>query len=1011
MRARSPKTTVDNQLPLLSPPPATRAALCTCGLPSKLLSFLEAGRQASGICLLIAVAMASAVGLAQEAPSTNGCLGYFPFNGNGNEALSGRPSIVFGATLTADRLGNPDSAYLFPTSSIAYINLGPGLGTARDADQTITWWEKHSISAMSIMPYFSGYVSPTERWDFTERCDLPSDGLASRIVISSFDSSAGYAAVASEFKKSDGEWTHHAVLFRGTNSVDYYQDGALVSTGSGLQRVLGDLYLGVVAYSFPDPSAGETGGLAVLGAYRGALDEFRFYDRALSASEVNDVFLHGGPFLPQTISFPAMADVAFSTNAVPLSATASSGLPVSFRVVSGPGAIAGGSLTVSGTGIVSVAAEQHGSGKYRAAESGTNLFTVGQGSQWISFPSLPDATFSPNAGSIQLQATASSGLTVSFTLLSGPARLETSSLVLTGAGTVSVSATQAGDANYHPAEPASISFTVLKATQQITFAQLPDVVMTNATNSLTLQATVSSELPVSFSLVSGPATLHSNTLTFRGAGTVTVTANQAGDDNYLPAEQVTQSFSVTWPAVGSTAWYPFNGNATEAFSGRPSIVFGATLTADRFGNPDSAYLFSTSNVTYINLGPGLMRGGEVEETISWWQLSRSGGVALCGYNSPGSVWSLQTQPFILSSNFNVHGISMANAQVLSGYYRTPLLPIITNWAHYVLVAYGTNNLELYCNGHRLPMDDRIGTALRASGDLYLGTGVDVYPYPNAAGGLFASGFDGALDDVHIYNRALTPSEIEKLYLDEAQVTNAPPVAWDPSLPAFLTNGLIAYYPLDGQAWDLSGNGHHGTMLHVEMAPNRFGVDGKAVRFPADIDTAITIPGQFLPAGDDPMTITLWFRLENPTLPPGPGFSKYPVLDGQGDSYMDWNFHLILQGNGVDISPIVEVFDPSGVVGGVGTWSLFAAGENALAWHQLVISFRGKAESALFLDGHRVSWGQSGTGNHRNRAELLYLGWAPRNRCLGGSLDDVRFYNRSFTDAEAREQYAYESARH
>src|SRR5207248_1316313 len=60
---------------------------------------------------------------------------------------------------------------------------------------------------------------------------------------------------------------------------------------------------------------------------------------------------------------------------------------------------------------------------------------------------------------------------------------------------------------------------------------------------------------------------------------------------------------------------------------------------------------------------------------------------------------------------------------------------------------------------------------------------------------------GDIDDVRIYNRALSDSEVQQLYVYES----SPP-------QSFLTNGLVAYYPLNGNANDTSGNGNNGTLV-------------------------------------------------------------------------------------------------------------------------------------------------------------------------------------------------------
>ena len=64
-----------------------------------------------------------------------------------------------------------------------------------------------------------------------------------------------------------------------------------------------------------------------------------------------------------------------------------------------------------------------------------------------------------------------------------------------------------------------------------------------------LAATASSGLPVTFAVVSGPATIAGNSIQVTGPGTVIVQASQAGDPFTLAAPAVTQSFNVTAPAV------------------------------------------------------------------------------------------------------------------------------------------------------------------------------------------------------------------------------------------------------------------------------------------------------------------------------------------------------------------------------------------------------------------------------------------------------------------------------
>src|SRR5205823_9521312 len=90
-------------------------------------------------------------------------------------------------------------------------------------------------------------------------------------------------------------------------------------------------------------------------------------------------------------------------------------------------------------------------------------------------------------------------------------------------------------------------FTVVKKDQTITFGAL--AAKTYGDAPFTVSATASSGLTVSFSIVSGPATISGSTVTITGAGTVTVRAAQSGDANWNAATSVDQSFSVAKKTV------------------------------------------------------------------------------------------------------------------------------------------------------------------------------------------------------------------------------------------------------------------------------------------------------------------------------------------------------------------------------------------------------------------------------------------------------------------------------
>jgi parallel beta-helix repeat protein len=283
----------------------------------------------------------------------------------------------------------------------------------------------------------------------------------------------------------------------------------------------------------------------------------------------------------QTITFPAIGEKSYSSRAFPLNATASSGLTVSYRVVSGPATISGNMLTTTGVGTVTVEASQTGNTSYNAASPVQQNFAVAKADQTITFPDIPNKIIGDP--SFALNATASSGLTVTYKVTSGPATVSGNIVTITGAGTVWIEASQPGNANYNWANATSQSFyvatasTTTKSNQTITFPAIGSKTYGDPT--FALNASASSGLPVTYRIVSGPATVSGNTVTLTGVGTVTVEALQSGSTAYNAAAPVRQSFDVlsqsrTVGTVSQTITF-----GTLAYKTYNSGLFQLTATA------------------------------------------------------------------------------------------------------------------------------------------------------------------------------------------------------------------------------------------------------------------------------------------------------------------------------------------------------------------------------------------------------------------------------------------------
>ncbi len=141
-------------------------------------------------------------------------------------------------------------------------------------------------------------------------------------------------------------------------------------------------------------------------------------------------------------------------------------------------------------------------------------------------------------------------------------------------------------------QSAQLSGAASQVGQTVTFGTLANVIYGNAP--LAVNATASSGLPVTLSVVSGPAVVSGNMVTVNGAGSITLEADQAGSIQFSPAQPVQQSFiagkavltvtaqsaSMTYaaavPALTSSIVGLVNGDNLGAVSGTASLTTTAT---------------------------------------------------------------------------------------------------------------------------------------------------------------------------------------------------------------------------------------------------------------------------------------------------------------------------------------------------------------------------------------------------------------------------------------------------
>jgi Concanavalin A-like lectin/glucanases superfamily/Putative metal-binding motif/Secretion system C-terminal sorting domain len=222
------------------------------------------------------------------------------------------------------------------------------------------------------------------------------------------------------------------------------------------------------------------------------------------------------------------------------------------------------------------------------------------------------------------------------------------------------------------------------------------------------------------------------------------------------------------------AWYPFNGNANDAVGTVHGSVTGATLTQDRFGNPNSAYYFD-GDYDFINLGNTDYIRPKNAITICGWftyeypeNIGKNGRALIScteqgGYNM---IYEYDSRAFPFRFQLNGH------YQPIYSFKDT----ILSGWHHFAATFDGSKAI-LYMDGkYRGKYNCWSGCEVQYSHyDVNTYIGVDATSPYEIPGHYFdpVSFWKGKIDEVKIFNVALTGQQV----LDEYNRPNVPQNTW------------------------------------------------------------------------------------------------------------------------------------------------------------------------------------------------------------------------------------------
>jgi hypothetical protein len=193
---------------------------------------------------------------------------------------------------------------------------------------------------------------------------------------------------------------------------------------------------------------------------------------------------------------------------------------------------------------------------------------------------------------------------------------------------------------------------------------------------------------------------------------------------------------------GLQAYYPFSGNAKDmSGNGHDGVIYNATPAADKNGNGNSAFYFNgASSISAANFSPASFTGMTF---AAWIKSDKTSPRSTIMQHGGGVMYTNLFTERKLVTAFDGSGNNNSTADQTNA-------DVVTNsWQHVVATNDGTTTRQ-YVNG--VLEKSYSETYLQASNGLYIGLQIN---------GQW--GFTGNIDEVYIYNRALTGDEAAALY--------------------------------------------------------------------------------------------------------------------------------------------------------------------------------------------------------------------------------------------------------
>lgn len=446
---------------------------------------------------------------------------------------------------------------------------------------------------------------------------------------------------------------------------------------------------------------------------------------------------------------------------------------------------------------------------------------------------------------------------------------------------------------------------------------------------------------------------------------------------FIPAASYAATIGAPQNNLGLISRWTFDGNSvsdkvydSSGNSNNGYFYNGATSSAKVLGKVGQALSFDGTDDYVLASDSGFPLVASQRTVCSWFQVSLgSGWRTIFQYGARSSL----TWFGLLINPSNQVTSSLYGSDISSGTTDTDGL-----W-HHACITYDGTTRRLYLDGVQKATDTT--SLVTTSGNVMIGRNSDL-----------AEAFPGNIDDVRVYNRALSAAEVKNMYQGgESRVSSS-------QARTGLENGLVAHWTFDGKDTvtapnDTSGNGNNGILVGHATPTGVPGKLGQALSFDGSTDgvrvgynSSLDTPNAF--------TAAIWIYDD------GDGNQGHTFNRDDGSSDRDWiirrdddttgNYHIWNSGG------TLYQFKPAN------SWKI-------REWfHTAFVAYvsGSNINMEVFINGESVGTASfAGTAIKTGSSEM-HMGYGGGGGLFKRqSLDDARLYNRALSATEIRQLYS------